>query len=74
MSARDASRSRRKCRCVFVSRLDRTPRAYMFVLAGYSAILIALPSVEAPATIFTVASLRVQEITLGILGAQLRSC
>lgn len=52
---------------VFVSLLDRTPRAYMFVLAGYSAILIALPSVEAPATIFTVASLRVQEITLGIL-------
>jgi len=53
--------------CVFVSLLDRTPRAYMFVLAGYSAILIALPSVEAPATIFTVAALRVQEITLGIL-------
>jgi len=53
--------------CVFVSLLDRTPRAYMFVLAGYSAILIALPSVETPASIFTVASLRVQEITLGIL-------
>jgi uncharacterized membrane protein YccC len=53
--------------CVFVSLLDRTPRAYMFVLAGYSAILIALPSVEAPATIFTTAALRVQEITLGIL-------
>ena len=53
--------------CVFVSLLDRTPRAYMFVLAGYSAILIALPSVQAPASIFTVATLRVQEITLGIL-------
>jgi uncharacterized membrane protein YccC len=53
--------------CVFVSLLDRTPRAYMFVLAGYSAILIALPSVETPATIFTTAALRVQEITLGIL-------
>lgn len=53
--------------CVFVSLLDRTPRAYMFVLAGYSAILIALPSVQAPAAIFTVATLRVQEITLGIL-------
>ncbi|MBY8827964.1 FUSC family protein [Hephaestia mangrovi] len=53
--------------CVFISLLDRTPRAYMFVLAGYSAILIALPSVEAPGTIFTVATLRVQEITLGIL-------
>jgi uncharacterized membrane protein YccC len=53
--------------CVFVSLLDRTPRAYMFVLAGYSAILIALPSVETPAAIFTTAALRVQEITLGIL-------
>lgn len=53
--------------CVFVSLLDRTPRAYMFVLAGYSALLIALPSVETPAAIFTTASLRVQEITLGIL-------
>ena len=57
--------------CVFVSLLDRTPRAYMFVLAGYSAILIALPSVEAPATIFTTAALRVQEITLGILCSSL---
>ena len=53
--------------CVFVSLLDRTPRSYMFVLAGYSAVLIVLPSVDVPGTIFTVASLRVQEITLGIL-------
>lgn len=53
--------------CVFVSLLDRTPRSYMFVLAGYSAVLIVLPSVDAPGAIFTVASLRVQEITLGIL-------
>ena len=53
--------------CVFVSLLDRTPRSYMFVLAGYSACLIVLPSVETPGAIFTVASLRVEEITLGIL-------
>lgn len=53
--------------CVFVSLLDRTPRSYMFVLAGYSACLIVLPSVETPGAIFTIASLRVQEITLGIL-------
>lgn len=53
--------------CVFVSLLDRTPRSYMFVLAGYSAVLIVLPSVDSPGAIFTVASLRVQEITLGIL-------
>jgi uncharacterized membrane protein YccC len=53
--------------CVFVSLLDRTPRAYMFVLAGYSACLIGLPSVDVPGDIFTVAVLRVQEITLGIV-------
>jgi uncharacterized membrane protein YccC len=53
--------------CVYVSLLDRTPRAYMFVLAGYSACLIGLPSLDAPGQIFTVAILRVQEITLGIL-------
>jgi len=53
--------------CVFVSLLDRTPRSYMFVLAGYSACLIVFPDVNAPETIFTVATLRVQEITIGIL-------
>ncbi|WP_083850647.1 FUSC family protein [Novosphingobium sp. Rr 2-17] len=53
--------------CVFVSLLDRTPRSYMFVLAGYTAVLIVLPAVEAPGAIFEDAVLRVQEITLGIL-------
>jgi uncharacterized membrane protein YccC len=52
--------------CVFVSLLDRTPRSYMFVLAGYTACLIVFPDVDAPQTIFTVASLRVQEIFIGI--------
>lgn len=53
--------------CVFVSLLDRTPRAYMFVLSGYTCCLIAFPSVGIPGQIFTVASLRVQEILIGIL-------
>ncbi|WP_176592358.1 FUSC family protein [Sphingobium sp. EM0848] len=57
--------------CVFVSLLDRTPRSYMFVLAGYSACLIVFPDVDTPQTIFTVASLRVQEITIGILSGSL---
>lgn len=57
--------------CVFVSLLDRTPRAYMFVLAGYTACLIIFPSVNAPETIFTVATLRVQEILIGIFSASL---
>jgi len=52
--------------CVFVSLLDRTPRGYMFVLAGYTACLIVFPDVDTPQTIFTVAALRVQEILIGI--------
>lgn len=57
--------------CVFISLLDRTPRSYMFVLAGYSACIIGIPSVGTPDQIFTIASLRVQEIIVGILCAGL---
>jgi uncharacterized membrane protein YccC len=53
--------------CVFISLLDRTPRSYMFVLAGYSACIIGLPSVDIPGQIFTIAAARVQEISIGIL-------
>jgi len=53
--------------CLYISLLDRTPRAYIFLLAGYSACLIGLPSVEAPGAIFDFAITRVQEITIGIM-------
>ncbi|MCJ2179397.1 FUSC family protein [Novosphingobium album (ex Hu et al. 2023)] len=53
--------------CVFLSLLDRTPTSYMFVLAGYTAGLIVWPIVDAPAHIFDVAALRVQEIAIGII-------
>ncbi len=33
--------------CLFVSLLDRTPRSYLFMLAGYSAALIGFPAVSA---------------------------
>src|SRR5262249_24670564 len=55
--------------CVFVSLLDRTPRSYMFVLAGYTAALIGFPSVLAPGTVFDTAVSRVEEITLGVVCA-----
>ncbi|WP_404710925.1 FUSC family protein [Sphingomonas sp. MMS24-J13] len=57
--------------CLYLSLLDRTPRSYIFLLAGYTATIIGIPSVEAPGTIFTTAILRVQEITIGILSAGL---
>ncbi|MGY2736279.1 FUSC family protein [Sphingomonas sp. UYP23] len=53
--------------CLYISLLDRTPRAYVFLLAGYTASIIGFPSVAAPDAIFTTAVLRVQEITIGIL-------
>lgn len=57
--------------CLYCSLLDRTPRAYAFVLAGYTASLIGFPSVDDPGAVFDTASWRVQEITLGILCAVL---
>ncbi|MET0706757.1 MAG: FUSC family protein, partial [Tardiphaga sp.] len=50
--------------CLYVSQLDRTPRGYMFMLAGYTAALIGFPSVTEPATIFDTAVSRSEEIIL----------
>jgi uncharacterized membrane protein YccC len=53
--------------CVFVSGVARSPRTYLFALAGYTTCIIAFPSVRQPAEIFNIAMARVEEITLGIL-------
>ena len=53
--------------CLYISLLDRTPRAYVFLLGGYTAAIIGFPSVNAPGAIFDTALARVEEITLGIL-------
>ena len=55
--------------CLYLSLLDRTPRAYVFMLAGYTCAIIGFPSVNAPGAIFDTALARVEEITLGILCA-----
>jgi uncharacterized membrane protein YccC len=55
--------------CLYVSLLDRTPRAYVFMLAGYTGAIIGFPSVNAPGAVFETALSRVEEITLGILCA-----
>ncbi|WP_426117155.1 FUSC family protein [Pseudomonas sp. DSP3-2-2] len=57
--------------CLYFSLLDRTPRAYAFVLAGYTTSLIGFPSVLDPGAVFDTASVRVQEISIGILCAVL---
>lgn len=57
--------------CVYVSVLDRTPRSYFFMLAGYTAAMIAFPSVANPELVFDTALSRVEEISLGIVCATL---
>lgn len=57
--------------CLYVSLLERTPRAYAFVLAGYTTSLIGFPAVSDPGAIFNIAIVRVQEIMIGILCAVL---
>lgn len=57
--------------CLTISLLDRTPRSYVLMLAGYTAAIIGFPSVGQPGAIFDVAVSRVIEIGLGILCATL---
>lgn len=53
--------------CLYIALRDRTPRSYVFMLAGYTAALIGFPSVDTPLQIFETAVARVEEIGLGIL-------
>ncbi|HEY3694298.1 FUSC family protein [Phenylobacterium sp.] len=53
--------------CIYLSLLDRTPRSYVFLLAGYTAVIVAVPTVGQPETVFAVAVARVEEIVLGVL-------
>jgi uncharacterized membrane protein YccC len=55
--------------CLYISLLDRTPRSYIFMLAGYTAGLIGFPAVSDPSAIFDTGLARVEEITIGILSA-----
>jgi uncharacterized membrane protein YccC len=48
---------------------DRTARSYVFLLAGYTMPLIALPAVFSPANVFDLAITRTEEILLGIVCA-----
>jgi uncharacterized membrane protein YccC len=53
--------------CLYAALLDRTPRSYLFMLAGYTAALIGFPSVSAPDAMWDIAVSRVEEIGLGIV-------
>lgn len=53
--------------CTGGSTLLRNARSYGFVLAGYTACMIAIPAIDDPLGVFNLAVARVTEITLGIL-------
>lgn len=53
--------------CTAGSTLLRNARSYGFVLAGYTACMIAIPAIDAPLGVFNLAVARVTEISLGIL-------
>jgi uncharacterized membrane protein YccC len=55
--------------CLYFSLQDRTPRSYVFMLAGYTAALVGFPSVDNPLQMFDTGIARVEEIGLGILAA-----
>ncbi len=56
---------------VYLSLLQRSPRAYVFLLAAYTLPIVALPPVDQPAQIFDLAVARIEEIVIGIVCAGL---
>jgi uncharacterized membrane protein YccC len=59
--------------CLYFSLLDRTPRSYVLMLAGFTAPFVGFPLVNDPGSIFEYAVSRVEEIGLGIICAALVS-
>ncbi len=53
--------------CIYFALLDRTPRSYVFLLAGFTAAIIGFPCVDAPEAVFDTALARVEETTLAIV-------
>lgn len=55
--------------CLFMALLNRGPRNYAFMLAGYTVAFIGFPAVTAPEGIFDTVIARSEEIVLGTLTA-----
>jgi uncharacterized membrane protein YccC len=53
--------------CTCGAAVFRNSKSYGFLLAGYTACMIAIPAVDLPSQIFTLAITRVTEVSLGIL-------
>ena len=57
--------------CLFLALLNRGPRGYAFLLAGYTTAFIGFPAVTAPELIFDTVVARSEEIILGTVVAVL---
>src|SRR5271170_6596159 len=55
--------------CLYLGLLDRSPRSYLFLLAGYTTALVGFPAVATPDQVWNIAHARVEEIWLGIICA-----
>ena len=53
--------------CTGGAAMHRNQQSYSFVLAGYTAVMIATPSIDAPDHVFALAVTRVTEVGLGII-------
>ncbi|HEY1942298.1 MAG TPA: FUSC family protein [Roseiarcus sp.] len=57
--------------CVFGGLLDRSPRFYLFMLAGYTVTLVGLPAASHADRVFEVVLARSEEIIIGVLASAL---
>ncbi len=57
--------------CVFGGLLDRSPRFYLFMLAGYTVTLVGLPAASHADRVFEVVLARSEEILIGVLASAL---
>ncbi|KQQ46378.1 fusaric acid resistance protein [Duganella sp. Leaf126] len=55
--------------CTGGAAMHRNQRSYSFVLAGYTACMIAVPAIDNPGHVFTLAVTRLTEVGLGIIVA-----
>ena len=53
--------------CTGGAAMHRNQQSYSFVLAGYTACMIVIPAIDAPAHVFALAVTRVTEVGLGII-------
>ncbi|MBS0969542.1 FUSC family protein [Nissabacter archeti] len=57
--------------CLYLSLHDRTPKSYVFMLAGYSAAIMGFPSVASAGSITDTVISRIEEITVAIVCSSL---